>query len=149
MRTGSKSGWITPLLGDAFFTSAMRPGLPAAMMQMNTTVTFKLYSMHPACDAAGPPAVMFRSPKHKAASAGLLQTTGTCECLPGWVRSSMCTTIKRGRNASAGECSAGRTCFLRFLQNGCFEIPGRTSLLGCHLQHGIAGGKYHIKQAVS
>lgn len=28
--TGSKSGWITPLDGDAFLTSAMRPGLPVA-----------------------------------------------------------------------------------------------------------------------
>ena len=30
MRTGSKSCWMTPLLGDAFFTSAIKPGLPAA-----------------------------------------------------------------------------------------------------------------------
>ena len=26
--TWSKSGWMTPLLGDAFLTSAMRPGFP-------------------------------------------------------------------------------------------------------------------------
>ena len=28
MRTGSKLGWMTPLLGDAFFTSAINPGRP-------------------------------------------------------------------------------------------------------------------------
>ncbi len=28
MRTGSKSGWMTPLEGEAFFTSAIRPGRP-------------------------------------------------------------------------------------------------------------------------
>mmetsp|Transcript_28075 Transcript_28075/g.71552 ORF Transcript_28075/g.71552 Transcript_28075/m.71552 type:complete len:385 (+) Transcript_28075:2212-3366(+) len=30
MRTGSKSGWMTPLEGDAFFTSAISPGLPVS-----------------------------------------------------------------------------------------------------------------------
>eukprot|EP00882_Tetradesmus_deserticola_P010282 GHRQ01010863.1.p2 GENE.GHRQ01010863.1~~GHRQ01010863.1.p2 ORF type:complete len:129 (+),score=25.24 GHRQ01010863.1:701-1087(+) len=33
MRTASKSGWMTPLLGEAFFTSAMSPGLPAGGQQ--------------------------------------------------------------------------------------------------------------------
>ncbi len=41
--TGSKSGWITPLEGDAFLTSAMRPGLPvdwdlAAMAALKSAV---------------------------------------------------------------------------------------------------------------
>mmetsp|Transcript_32417 Transcript_32417/g.71622 ORF Transcript_32417/g.71622 Transcript_32417/m.71622 type:complete len:263 (-) Transcript_32417:243-1031(-) len=30
IRTASKSGWMTPLLGEAFFTSAIRPGLPVS-----------------------------------------------------------------------------------------------------------------------
>lgn len=30
MRTGSKSGWMTPLEGEAFLTSAMSPGRPVA-----------------------------------------------------------------------------------------------------------------------
>jgi hypothetical protein len=33
MRTGSKLGWMTPLLGDAFFTSAINPGLPVGQQQ--------------------------------------------------------------------------------------------------------------------
>jgi hypothetical protein len=32
IRTASKSGWMTPLLGDAFFTSAIKPGFPAREM---------------------------------------------------------------------------------------------------------------------
>lgn len=37
--TGSKLGWITPRLGEAFFTSAMSPGFPIRLFAVRSAPT--------------------------------------------------------------------------------------------------------------